>query len=67
MTHLRLAEHSPTAPGSVHEVVAWAIDDWLEHTAPTDDMATTWSSVDIAKHVMQCLERSGYHITPSAQ
>lgn len=62
MADLRLVPASPAAPGSAREVIAWAIDDWLEHTAPTEDAATTWSSAGIAEHVTRCLERSGYRI-----
>lgn len=59
---MRPIPDQPAAPGTVREVVAYAIDDWLESTAPTEDTATTWSSVDIAEHVMRCLERSGYRV-----
>lgn len=50
------------APGTVREVVAYAIDDWLESTAPTGNSGAAWSSVDIAEHVVLQLEASGYRI-----
>lgn len=62
MTNLRSVPASPAAPASVREVIAWAVDDWLERTAPTGETGGTWSSVDIAEHVMQQLEASGYRI-----
>lgn len=62
MTNLRLIPDSPAALGTVREVIAWAVDDWLESTAPTTPEGGTWSSADIAEHVMQQLEASGYRI-----
>lgn len=62
MTNLRVVPVSPAAPASVREVIAWAVDDWLERTAPTTPEGGTWSSVDIAGHVMRQLEASGYRI-----
>lgn len=62
MTNLRLIPDSPAAPGTVREVIAWAIDDWLERTAHTDNSGAAWSSADIAERVLHCLERSGYRV-----
>lgn len=66
MTSLRLIPDQPTAPATVREVIAWAIDDWLESTTPTEDMATTWCAADIAEHVMRQLEAAGYRVEKPA-
>jgi hypothetical protein len=66
VTNLRLIPDTPAAPGTVREVIAWAIDDWLESTAPTDDQpggeATTWCTADIAEHVIRQMEAAGCRI-----
>ena len=59
---LRAIPNDFAAHDAVREVVAGAIDDWLERTAPTEDTAAVWSCVDIAEHVMRRLENSGYRI-----
>jgi hypothetical protein len=66
VTNLRSIPASPAAPASVREVIAWAVDDWLERTAPTEETGSVWSSVDIAEHVVQHLEQSGYRIAAPA-
>lgn len=66
MTSLRLIPNALAAPAAVREVIAWAVDDWLERTAPTGETGGSWSSVDIAEHVVRCLEQSGYRIAAPA-
>lgn len=62
MANLRVIPGQPAATASVREVIAWAIDDWLESTAPTEDTATTWCAADIAEHVVRQLEAAGYRV-----